>query len=271
MKPLPMLSYEFCALTDTGRVRSNNEDAVAIHETAQMVILADGMGGYNAGEVAAGMAITYIGTEMVRWLQGDGSEASPSDVRHALEACVDNANHAILGASMSNPQYLGMGTTLVVGVFRDDRLILGHIGDSRCYRWREGLLRQITRDHSWLQEQIDLGLLTPAQAAVSGQRNLVTRALGVDVSVHIEINEFPVEPGDLFILCSDGLTDMLSDEDLAELARMPIALQDKAARMVAMANAMGGRDNISVVLAQTQLAQDAKKRGGLMARLLGTS
>ena len=164
-----------------------------------------------------------------------------------------------------------MGTTLVVGVFRDDRLILGHIGDSRCYRWREGLLRQITRDHSWLQEQIDLGLLTPAQAAVSGQRNLVTRALGVDVSVHIEINEFPVEPGDLFILCSDGLTDMLSDEDLAELARMPIALQDKAARMVAMANAMGGRDNISVVLAQTQLAQDAKKRGGLMARLLRTS
>ncbi|WP_287740340.1 Stp1/IreP family PP2C-type Ser/Thr phosphatase [Diaphorobacter sp.] len=271
MKPLPMLSYEFCALTDTGRVRSNNEDAVAIHETVQMVILADGMGGYNAGEVAAGMAITYIGTEMVRWLQGDGSAASPSDVRHALEACVDNANHAILGASMSNPQYLGMGTTLVVGVFRDDRLILGHIGDSRCYRWREGLLRQITRDHSWLQEQIDLGLLTPAQAAVSRQRNLVTRALGVDVSVHIEINEFLVEPGDLFILCSDGLTDMLSDADLAELARMPIALQDKAARMVAMANAMGGRDNISVVLAQTQLAQDPKKRGGLMARLLRTS
>lgn len=264
-----MLSYEFCALTDTGRVRSNNEDAVAIHEAAQLVILADGMGGYNAGEVASGMAITYIGTEMARWLQ-DEPASQPSDVRHALEACVDNANHAILGASLSNPQYLGMGTTLVVGVFCGDRLILGHIGDSRCYRLRAGALRQITRDHSWLQEQIDLGLLTPAQAAASGQRNLVTRALGVDVSVHIEINEFLVEPGDLFILCSDGLTDMLSDEELAELARLPIALEDKAARMVAMANAMGGRDNISVVLAQVGKTQDAKKRNGLMARLLRT-
>lgn len=268
MKPLPMLSYEFCALTDTGRVRSNNEDAVAIHEAVQLAILADGMGGYSAGEVASGMATTYIGTEMARWLEGEGADVQTADVRHALAACVDNANHAILGASLANPQYLGMGTTLVVGVFRGDRLILGHIGDSRCYRLRAGVLRQITRDHSWLQEQIDSGLLTPAEAAASGQRNLVTRALGVDVTVHIEINEFQVEPQDLFILCSDGLTDMLGDDDLADLARMPIALPDKAERMVAMANAMGGRDNISVLLVQAS-AQD--KRRGLVSRLLGTA
>lgn len=263
-----MLSYEFCALTDTGRVRANNEDAVAIHEAAQLVLLADGMGGYNAGEVASGMATTYIGTEMARWLEENGPDAQAADVRHALETCVDNANHAILGASLANPQYLGMGTTLVVGVFRGDRLILGHIGDSRCYRLRAGTLRQITRDHSWLQEQIDSGLLTPAQAAASAQRNLVTRALGVDVTVHIEVNEFPVEPQDLFILCSDGLTDMVGDTDLADLARLPIALADRAERMVSMANALGGRDNISVLLVQ---ASASDKKRGLVSRLLRTN
>ena len=266
MKPLPTLSYEFCALTDTGRVRPNNEDAVAIDEAAQLVILADGMGGYNAGEVASGMATAYIATEMARWLAEQGPNAQAAEVRRALEACVDNANHAILGASMANPQYLGMGTTLVAGVFAGDRLILGHIGDSRCYRLRAGALRQITRDHSWLQEQIDAGLLTPQEAAASGQRNLVTRALGVDVAVQIEVNEFPVEPQDLFILCSDGLTDMVSDEDLAQLARLPIPLADKAERMVALANALGGRDNISVLLAQAQ--SPGRPQRGLVSRLL---
>jgi len=265
MKPPPKLSYEFCALTDTGRVRSNNEDAVAIHEATQLVMLADGMGGYSAGEVASGMAINYIGTEFAQWLEDAPANTPVAEVRRALEACVDNANHAILGASLTNPQYLGMGTTLVVGVFRGDRLILAHIGDSRCHRLRAGELRQITRDHSWLQEQVDMGLFTPAQAAASGLRNLVTRALGVDASMHAEVNEFTVEPQDLFILCSDGLTDMMSDDDLAALARLPIALPDKAQRMVDLANARGGRDNISVLLAQAG-AQDTRR--SLVSRLL---
>lgn len=267
MKPQPALHYEFYALTDTGRVRTNNEDAVAVHESVNLVILADGMGGYNAGEVASGMATSYVGTEMELWLQTEGAHAQTADVRQALQACVDNANHAILGASLAHPQYQGMGTTLVVGVFHGDRLILGHLGDSRCYRLRAGELRQITRDHSWLQEQIDLGLLTPAQAAASGQRNLVTRALGVEVDAHVEINEFQVEPQDLYILCSDGLTDMLSPQDLADLARQPVALADKATRMVALANALGGRDNISVLLAQA-IGPDPRPRRGLVSRLL---
>ncbi len=265
MKALPQLSYEFHALTDTGRVRSNNEDAVAIDESAQLAILADGMGGYNAGEVASGMATTYIGTEMVRWLQEQGTNADAADVRRAMEACVDNANHAILGASLANPQYMGMGTTLVVAVFLGDRLILGHVGDSRCYRLRAGVLKQITRDHSWLQEQIDAGLLTPEEAARSGQRNLVTRALGVEGTVHIEVNEFAVEQQDLFILCSDGLTDMVDDDDLAAIARQAIPLKDKAQRMIDLANALGGRDNISVLLVRTS-APGGKR--GLMSRLL---
>jgi len=172
------MTYEFTARTDKGRVRSNNEDAVAVDRDAQVAILADGMGGYNAGEVASGMATTFIRTEMARWLAQAGASPQSTDVRRALEICVENANHAILGASLSNPQYAGMGTTLVVAVFHGSRLILGHIGDSRCYRLRDGALQQITRDHSWLQEQVDAGLLTAQQAALSSNRNLVTRALG---------------------------------------------------------------------------------------------
>lgn len=262
------LTYSFCARTDRGRVRANNEDAVAIDEAAQLAVLADGMGGYNAGEVASGMATSFIRTEMSRWLNEGGRHAPPTEVRRALEICVDNANHAILGASLANAQYAGMGTTLVVGVFQGQRLILGHIGDSRCYRLRSGTLRQITRDHSWLQEQIDAGLLTPQEAAVSGHRNLVTRALGVDTIAHMEINEFPVEADDLFILCSDGLTDMVSDADLADLARLPIPLEDKAAKMIEQANARGGRDNISVLLVQSGTTE---KRRGLMSRFLRTA
>lgn len=266
------LSYEFCALSDRGRVRSNNEDAVSVLEDAQIVVLADGMGGYNAGEVASSMATEFIGTEMARWLSEVGPAASASDVRRALEICVTNANYAILSAALAHSEYAGMGTTLVVGVFQQERLILGHIGDSRCYRLRDGALQQITRDHSWLQEQIDAGLLSPEEAAASGYRNLVTRALGVDAAVQVEINEFPVQAGDLFILCSDGLTDMVEDDALAEMACMPLALPDKASRLVELANNLGGRDNISVLLVHSHAAAGGlTRRRGLMSRLLGAA
>lgn len=267
--PLQSMIYEFTALTDRGRVRANNEDAVAVDAETQIAILADGMGGYNAGEVASGMATTFIRTEMSRWLAQAGDSPQSTDVRRALEICVENANHAILGASLANPQYAGMGTTLVVGVFCDARLILGHIGDSRCYRLRDGALRQITRDHSWLQEQLDAGLITPQQAALSSSRNLVTRALGVEPSVAMELNEFEVAPNDLFLLCSDGLTDMVSDEMVADMARRPISLEDKAQLLIDAANANGGRDNVSVLLVQAGSA--SQKKRGLMSRLLRTA
>ena len=262
------MTYEFFAQTDRGRVRANNEDAVTVDRDTQVAILADGMGGYNAGEVASGMAITFIRTEMNRWLVQAGPEPSSTDVRRALELCVENANHAILGASLSNPQYSGMGTTLVVGVFQCDRLILGHIGDSRCYRLRAGVLQQITRDHSWLQEQVDAGILTREQAAASSSRNLVTRALGVEPNVQMEVNEFQVAPSDLFVMCSDGLTDMVNDDDLAQLMRTPVPLEEKAALLIDTANAHGGRDNVSVLLVQA--AAGGKKRS-LMSRLLGAA
>lgn len=272
----PLSNDDFHALTDTGRVRAQNEDAVAVHAQAGLVLLADGMGGYNAGEVASTMAIEHVGAQMTLWLDSpEGRAASPAAIAQALEASVEQANHAILGASLSNPRYEGMGTTLVAGVFRDTQLVLGHIGDSRCYRLRAGVLEQLTRDHSWLQEQVDAGLMSTAEAAASGQRNLVTRALGVEGVAQLEVHQHAVRPGDLYLLSSDGLTDVMQDEELAVLAGQDLPLAEKAHRMVALANALGGRDNISVVLAQIPAepgaapaaASKPPRRTGLMARL----
>lgn len=260
--------YDFIARTDCGLVRNNNEDAVAFDRETQVAVLADGMGGYNAGEVASEMAATFLCTELARWLAQAGAKAQTADIRRALEICVDKSNQAILGASLANPQYAGMGTTLVVGVFQGNRLILGHVGDSRCYRLRGGELQQITRDHSWLQEQLDAGFITPEDAASSTHRNLVTRALGVEPHVLTEVNEFLVEPQDLFLMCSDGLTDMVPDAELAEMVRAPHSLEEKATLLINAANAQGGRDNISVLLVQA--AADGKKRG-FMSRWIGSA
>ncbi len=258
--------YTYCAKTDTGRARDNNEDSVAIDEETRVVVLADGMGGYNAGEVASGMATTYIKFELSRWLTEVGAVARSREVRRALEICVDSANLAIFNAANSNAQYAGMGTTLVVAVFRDDALVLGHIGDSRCYRLRAGMLEQITRDHSLLQEQLDAGLITPEQAEHSNIKNLVTRALGVEALVLTEVNEHAVEPGDVYLLCSDGLSDMVSDATIAKIMATETSLERQAAALVDAANDHGGRDNISVLM--VELNKGSEKRG-LIARLLG--
>jgi serine/threonine protein phosphatase PrpC len=261
------MNYEFCIRTDPGRARENNEDSVAVDEPTRLGILADGMGGYNAGEIASGMATAFIKSELGRWLTaGRPACQQPSEVRRAMEICVDNANRSIFNAANSNPQYSGMGTTLVVGVFQARRLMLGHIGDSRCYRLRDGEFVQITKDHSLLQEQMDAGLITPEQAATSTNKNLVTRALGVEDAVLLEVNEHEVEPGDVYLMCSDGLSDMVDDDNIAQLLATDVPLEQKVVQLIDAANANGGRDNISVLLAQ---AQSGVKKRGLISRLLG--
>lgn len=262
-----MMTYEFCAHTHPGLARENNEDSVAFSESAQLGILADGMGGYNAGEVASGMATAFIQSEMGRWLSEAGGKANSKEVRRALEICVDNSNRSIFHAASTNSQYSGMGTTLVVAVFMDGRLILGHIGDSRCYRLRGAAFAQITRDHSLLQEQLDAGLITPQQAAVSMNKNLVTRALGVEDSVLLEVNEHQVEAGDLYLICSDGLSDMVADAEIARILETRGSLSARAKALIDAANAHGGRDNISVLLVKAG-GRSAKR--SLMARLLRT-
>ncbi|MDR1967832.1 MAG: Stp1/IreP family PP2C-type Ser/Thr phosphatase [Burkholderiaceae bacterium] len=262
------MDFEYSALTDVGLVRSNNEDAVRVDAQHGIAVLADGMGGYNAGEVASAMAVERVGAQLAQWLQDTlGGTVTPGDLRRAMEICVDNANRAIFDAAHANRAYAGMGTTLVVAVpLGTTLLLLGHVGDSRAYRWRAGALVQLTRDHSVLQEQIAAGLMTPEDAAESTYGNLVTRALGVEDTVQLEVQEVPVDAGDIFLLCSDGLTDMVADEEIAAALGSPEPLQALSQRLVDMAKEGGGRDNVSVALIRVP---GASKKLGVMGKLLG--
>ena len=242
------MHYDFCALTDPGRFRPNNEDACTFDRAAQLAVLADGMGGYNAGEVASTMATLLVKEELAHRLLDKGPQDNLGQLYLAIEVSAALANRAIFQAARSNPLYAGMGTTLVVGVFQPTRLVLGHVGDSRCYRWRAQTLVQLTHDHSLVQEQVDAGLLTPAQAATSPIRNLVTRAMGVEAAVRIELHQHSVAPGDLYLMCSDGLTDMLETPAIAGILDQGGSLQELAQQLVDAANAQGGRDNITVLL-----------------------
>ena len=255
------MTLEFFSATDVGRARDNNEDSVALDEAAGLAVLADGMGGYNAGEVASQMLTSFVSTELGRWLKEAGREARAGEVKRAMDICVDNANRAIFNAANTNPRYAGMGTTLVLGVFRPEGLLLGHVGDSRAYRLRAGRLMQITRDHSLLQEQIDAGLLTVEEAAFSSNKNLVTRAVGVEDTVLLELHLHEVQPGDTYLFCSDGLSDMLDDDSLANLLNGNPALPEAAGALINAANDSGGRDNIALILARAEGRQRTEGRG----------
>jgi protein phosphatase len=263
---------EVASATDPGMVRSHNEDSVAADVANGLFVLADGMGGYNAGEVASGMATTVIITEMQQAL----GRAQPHDVdqkthkqlaARMVHEQVLKANTSIYQAAQSQPQYAGMGTTLVTCLFYDNRVLVAHLGDSRLYLSREGQFRQVTRDHSLLQEQIDSGLISPEQAKHAQHKNLVTRALGIDPSVEPEIREYSVRPGDIYLLCSDGLCDMVEDEDINMAVQAFSAnLNMAASHLVQMANDNGGRDNVSVILVRVLREYPAAR--GVIAKVL---
>jgi protein phosphatase len=263
------MNFEFVSLTHPGLVRDNNEDTVACDAKHGIAVLADGMGGYNAGEIASAMAAAFVRSELSQWLSNAGSSASSAQgVRQALSAAVSGANLSIYRAALSNPQFSGMGTTLVVGLFGPVRVMLAHVGDSRCYVWRKSRLTQLTHDHSLLQEQLDAGLISTEQAKIASHKNLVTRALGVDERVDVDVVEHLPEADDLYLLCSDGLTDMVDDEDLVKILATSASLSVKAEALVRSANDAGGRDNISVIL----VAAKAKSASsGFFSRMLGLS
>ena len=246
------MQLEFFSALDTGRARSNNEDAVRVDENLALAVLADGMGGYNAGEVASAMAVECVCEDIARWLSQPSGPRDEEEIRQAMVASAQHANEVVYNASQSRAEYAGMGTTLVSALFNDDRLWVGHIGDSRAYRLRNGKLEQLSRDHSLLQEQIDAGLLTPEEAVYSMNRNLVTRAVGVEPMVELEVVGHELRPGDLVMLCSDGLSDMLPDAAIAQVMRASDSLESTANALIAAANAAGGRDNISVVLVRAK-------------------
>ena len=241
-------------LTDIGKVRDHNEDAVASDLSIGLLVLADGMGGYRAGEVASEMAVLLVAAEITQAMQDEFyTELEKSDLlpeSYMLKSAVEQANAAIYQVSQDEPQCAGMGTTLVTGIFTNNKLVIGHIGDSRMYRLRGGALKQLTEDHSLVQEQINAGLITQEQAQTSSHKNLVTRALGIEPDVELELQELDVEVGDLYLLCSDGLSDMVSDAEIAETLREVNGNITQAAnRLIHLANEHGGVDNISVMLA----------------------
>jgi serine/threonine protein phosphatase PrpC len=262
---------EIVTRSDPGSVRSNNEDSVMANSLRGFAVLADGMGGYNAGEVASGMATALLGTELEKaFAEREPSSLDASGKSWAevtLVAEMARVNGAIYQAAQSQPHYAGMGTTLVVAVFHDNKVTVGHIGDSRLYRLRGEDFQAITRDHSLLQEQIDSGLITAEQARHSQNKNLVTRAVGIDPEVQAEIHDHAVLPGDVYLLCSDGLNDMVEDDEIAmTLGALSANLELCATQLIQMANDNGGRDNVSVILVKVKGEYPAAR--GWWARFL---
>lgn len=241
------------ARADVGMKRHNNEDAVGIQPLAEpwpVAVLADGMGGYNAGEVASAMAVDLI-TAAVRneaWVD-TSAKVAQCELTDALRM----ANTAIFGAAQAAPECRGMGTTVVAALVLDDELLVAHLGDSRAYVWRGGRLQRLTRDHSLVQQDVDAGLITAEEALHSRYSHLVTRALGVMSQIEPELTHWPLQQGDRVMLCSDGLTDMLSDPCLQSLFEENLPLSQLLTSLIAAANAAGGKDNIGVVLMEQEV------------------
>ena len=259
---------EIANISDVGMRRPHNEDSTLSDASMGLVILADGMGGYKAGEIASSLAITNIYKEVKAKLTNldpdmTAAEESFSPESTLVKDAVVHANDQIFRIAQSDFECQGMGTTVIVCLFHDHRLTIGHVGDSRLYRFRERKLEQMTRDHSLIQELIDRGLYTPEEAMATTPKNLVTRALGIEASVDVDIIEQPVMPGDIYMLCSDGLNDMVDDEEIhLTLSKYSANLVQTAQELVAFANKKGGKDNISVILVRV-LDHESASRGFL--------
>jgi len=259
------------SLTDPGRVRDHNEDCIESRPDIGLFVLADGMGGYNAGEVASGMATSLISDGLQEaWLPREVARQGREDAKalseRLLREQIARANSAIYTTSQNNPECAGMGTTLVVTLFFDNFLTVAHIGDSRLYRLRGESMEQVTRDHSLLQEQLDSGLITPEEAKLSQNKNLVTRALGIDPTVEPEIHVYETQPDDTYLLCSDGLSDMVEDEEIRlTLITLKSNPNLTVQQLVQAANDNGGRDNISAML--IRIAEPFGVPRGWFARL----
>jgi PPM family protein phosphatase len=260
-------------VSDVGKVRDHNEDAIGAQPEIGLWVLADGMGGYNAGEVASGIAVKTI-LEMVTAAcktekRGD-IESGTGYMRQTivLRDAILRANKVINQTAQSQPQCEGMGTTLVASLFYDNRVSIAHVGDSRMYRLRGNRFEQITMDHSLLQELVDRGFYSQEEAQRSTNRNYVTRALGVEANVDVEVQEIDVQKGDYFLMCSDGLPDMVEDEDIhLTISTFSNDVRTVGEQLIKLTNDNGGRDNVSVVL--VRVADAFPAQGGVLTKLRG--
>jgi len=263
-----MVDLAIAGSTDPGMIRPNNEDRISTTPELGLAVVADGMGGHQAGEVASGMAVDVVTRHLINVFSRD---APPADEEVADQSSVELravgeaialANTAIFELAQSSPNCSGMGTTVVVTLFHEDKVCIGHVGDSRLYRYRSDTLELITEDHSLVQELVARGLITAEEARNSVNKNLVTRALGIEPTVQSQLTEQTLQDQDIYLLCSDGLNDVLPDDVTAQLLKDHGSdLQAAADRLVAQVNARGGPDNVSIVLVRTgdQFLRDKKE------------
>jgi PPM family protein phosphatase len=242
-----MLNYHASGSTDVGLKRSNNEDAYLIQSRTGIFAVADGMGGAAAGEVASS-----IFTQAAGELFGDAVPGSAEEASALVQETFRLANERMISHVAAHPDHCGMGCTAELLVFSGERYVLGHVGDSRTYLLRDGELRQITKDHSLVQQQVDQGLISPAEARKHSMKNVVLRALGADLELTFDLVRGSAYPQDLFLLCSDGLTDMLDDESIRKGLASRLNLAEKVDVLIEGAKSAGGRDNITVVLCQLE-------------------
>jgi protein phosphatase len=241
-------------LTDVGRKRKHNEDAFASDVNEGLFIVADGMGGHAAGEVASKITVETIG-EFIAATRQKEEATWPFKYNHELDfnsnrlaVAIEKANERVMAAVAAQPWLKGMGTTVVAGLLNEKILSLAHVGDSRAYLLRDGQLSRLTDDHSWVHEQVTAGILTEEEAKTHPLKNVVTRALGGGPSVSPDLQELVFSPGDRYLFCSDGLTTMVGDEEILDTAAAVKDPQVLCQKLVDMANEKGGVDNITVVV-----------------------
>lgn len=253
-----LLRIQAAGLSDRGLKRSHNEDSLSVVPDLGLFIVADGMGGHNAGEVASRQAIE----SMVEFLRDCPSlnETWPiprnpelEDIENKIVVSIKLANRDLCRLSMEHPEYHGMGTTLVVVLLDpdNDRITIGHVGDSRCYRLRGASLHRLTHDHSWVEEQLQRGIITPEEAKNHRWKNVITRALGNKLEVEVDVQSLDILHGDVYLLCSDGLSGMIEDHVIEEIMRQHPDLESCAQELIRAANENGGHDNISLILIRT--------------------
>lgn len=240
-----MHKIEFIGKTDVGRVRSNNEDTFMLNPEMVYCLVADGMGGAAAGEMAS-----QIFAQTTSDLFDKNKPTSEQELVARVQEAFRDANDRILDHVGKYPEHRGMGCTAELLAFTETGFVIGHMGDSRTYRLREGTLKQLTKDHSLVQDQLDQGLITEEQARSHRMRNIILRAVGVRPSPALDTLRGPIFSGDLFLLCSDGLTDLIEDREIVKVLLSDSEIASKAAQLVEMANSAGGKDNITVVLAK---------------------
>jgi serine/threonine protein phosphatase PrpC len=252
------LAVRAAGLTDQGKTRPNNEDAVWVDAARGLLIVADGMGGHQAGEVASGLAISSIPGNFEQLAKagttGDSTDTRFSAQTNRLGLSVKMANQMIFETAKRHANAVGMGTTCTAALIDDGRLSLAHVGDSRCYLIRHGQMQQLTQDHSLVMEQVRHGLLSIDDEAVQAGQNILTRSLGTELEVKIDLDEHPLFPGDVLLLCSDGLGKELSDDQVLKMAKETSEPSELVKRLIDVANAAGGRDNITVAVARIDKA-----------------